>query len=86
MVQPGSSEKARVFQTLNFFKRPDVAVLCVFSGNTIACSATGAPSKALKVRPPAAKHYILRHSCILPNSLGATNFHLTTCRVMPALC
>ena len=33
-------------------------------------SATGAPSKALKVRPPAAKHYKLRHSCPLPNSLG----------------
>ena len=32
-------------------------------------SATGAPSKALKVRPPAAKHYQLRHSCPLPNSL-----------------
>ena len=56
-----------------FWKRPDVAVLCVFSSNTIACScsmsATGAPSKALKVRPPAAKHYQLRHSCPLPNSL-----------------
>ena len=32
-------------------------------------SATGAPSKALKVRPPAAKHYQLRHLCPLPNSL-----------------
>ena len=36
-----------------FWKRPDVAVLCAFSGNTIAfsysMSVTGAPSKALKV-------------------------------------
>ena len=57
----GVRERARVFETLNFFKRPDVAVLCAFSGNTIACScsmsAADAPSKALKVRPPAAKHY-----------------------------
>ena len=56
-----------------FFKRPDVVVLCMFSGNTIACSCsmstTGAPSKALKVRPLASKHYQLRHSCLLPNSL-----------------
>ena len=70
----GVRERAQVFETLNFFKRPDVAVLCAFSGNTIACScsmsATGAPSKALKVRPPAAKHYQLRHSCPLPNSLA----------------
>ena len=48
----GVRERARVFETLNFFKRPDVAVFCVFSGNTIACScsmsATGAhSSKAL---------------------------------------
>ena len=73
-------EKARVFETYIFFKRPDFAVLCAFSGNTIACScsmsATGAPSKALKVRPPAAKHYQLRHLCPLPNSLdsGLQNF------------
>ena len=69
----GVRERTRVFETLNFFKRPDVAVLCAFSGNTIACScsmsATGAPSKALKVRPPAAKDYQLRH-CPLPNSLS----------------
>ena len=49
----GVRERARVFETLIFFKRPDVAVLCAFSGNTIACSysmsATGVPSKALKV-------------------------------------
>ena len=32
-------------------------------------SVIGAPSKALKVRPPAAKHYQLSHSCPLPNSL-----------------
>ena len=61
MVRPkqGVSERAQVFETLIFFKRPDVAVLCAFSGNTIACSysmsATGASSKALKVRPPVAK-------------------------------
>ena len=71
----GVRERAQVFETLNFFKRPDVAVLCAFSGNTIACScsmsATGAPSKALKVRPLAAKYYQLRHSCPLPNSLVA---------------
>ena len=69
----GVRERALVFETLNFFKRPDVAVLCAFSGNTIACScsmsATGAPSKALKVRPMAAKHYQLRHSCLLPKSM-----------------
>ena len=70
----GVRERAQVFETLNFFlKRPDVAVLCAFSSNTIACScsmsATGAPSKALKVRPSAAKHYQLRHSCPLPNSV-----------------
>ena len=55
-------------------KRSDVAVLCAFSGNTIACScsmsATSAPSKALKVRP---KHYQLRHSCPLPNSLSTAS-------------
>ena len=68
-VGTGSREKERVFETLIFFKRPDVAVLSAFSGNTIACSATSAPSKALKLRPPAAKHYKLRHSCTLPNSL-----------------
>ena len=53
----GVRERARVFETLNFFKRPDVEVLCAFSGNTKACScsmsATGAPSKALKVCPQA---------------------------------
>ena len=69
----GVRERAGVFETSIFFKRSDVAVLCVFSANTIACScsmsATGAPSKALKVRLPAAKHYQLRHSCPLPNSL-----------------
>ena len=73
----GVRERARVFETLNYFEkaRPDVAVLCAFSGNTIACScsmsATGEPSKALKVRPPAVKHYQLRHSLLvpLPNSL-----------------
>ena len=32
-------------------------------------SATGAPSKALKVRQTEAKHYQLRHSCPLPNFL-----------------
>ena len=79
----GVRERARVFETLNFFlKRPDVAVLCAFSGNTIACScsmsATGAPRKALKVRPPEAKHYKLRHPCTLPNSLypNATVVHI----------
>ena len=69
----GVGERARVFETLNFFKRPDVVVSCAFSGNIIAyscsMSATGAPSKALKVRTPAAKHYQLRHRCTLPNSL-----------------
>ena len=54
-----------------FFKRPDVAILCAFSGNTIAyscsMSATGAPSKALKVRPLAAKHYQLRHLQLVPS-------------------
>ena len=63
----GVRERARVFETLNFFlKRPDVAVLCAFPGNT-ACScfmsATGAPSKALKVRPSAA------HSVIFPRGV-----------------
>ena len=47
--------------------------MCAFSSYTISCScsmsATGAPGKALKVRPSAAKHYQLRHSCPLPNSL-----------------
>ena len=72
-VSQGVREKARVFETSISFKWPDVAVLCAFSGNTIACScsmsATGAPSKALKVRPLAAKHYQLRHSCPFPNYL-----------------
>ena len=46
-------------------------------------SATGAPSKALKVCPPAAKHYQLRDSCpLLPNSLS---FSQVECRVLTAL-
>ena len=65
----GVRERARVFETSNFFKRPDVAVLCVFSCSC-SMSATGAPSKALKVRPLAAKDYQLRYSCPLPNSLS----------------
>ena len=85
----GVRERARVFETFNFFKRPDVAVLCVFSGNTIACScsmsATGVPSKALKVRQPAAKHYQLKHLCLLPNSLPFIDMlrklNLQTCYV-----
>ena len=72
IILQGVREKARVFETLNFFKRPDVAVLCVFSGNSCSMSATCAPSKALKVRPPAAKHYQLRHSCPLPKFLEET--------------
>ena len=64
----GVRERAQVFETLNFFERPDVAILCTFSGNTIACScsmsAAGAPNKALKVHLPAAKHYQLRHSYV----------------------
>ena len=47
-------------------------------------SATGAPSKALKVRPPAAKHYQLRHSCTLPNSLGRAPIYLLSRRSMLA--
>ena len=72
-MSQGVREKARVFETSISFKWPDVAVLCAFSGNTITCSCsmsvTGTPSKALKVRPPAAKHYQLRHLGPLPNSL-----------------
>ena len=42
-------------------------------------SATSAPSKALKVRPPEAKHYKLRHPCTLPNSLTESiNFNNLT--------
>ena len=37
-------------------------------------SATGVPSKALKVRPLAAKHYQLRHWCPLPNSLDKARY------------
>ena len=80
-VQPptgsqGVRERARVFETLIFFSKGLMLQYCArfpATGNTIACScsmsATGAPNKALKVRPLAAKHYLLRHSCPLPNSL-----------------
>ena len=54
-INQGVRERARVFETIIFLKRPDVAVLCAFSGSC-CMSATGAPSKALKVHPPAAKH------------------------------
>ena len=46
-------------------ERPDVAVLCAFSGNTIACSATSAPSKALKLRPPAANSKALQTEALV---------------------
>ena len=65
----GVGRKHEYLRPWIFFKRPDFVVLCAFSGNTIACScsmsATGAPSKALKVRSQAAKHITNWGACAL---------------------
>ena len=58
---------------LNFFKKAWSWYCGIVRCNTIACSVTGAPSKALKLRPPAAKHFQLRHSCTLPYSMSWTH-------------
>ena len=54
-IRASNKPLQRFHNLLKFSKRPDVAVLWVFSGDTIACScsmnASSAPSKALKVRP-----------------------------------